>query len=248
MTWLKVKRSLTWESLRSSYFNDSCLKSQRVINPLWSLVATLLFPVLKHRNTWYWTFTCWERHLNLCRSNWNTSVFQTLVHTSMNWEYPWPPHKIWHQHIKEVQLYTPVHSSNLDHTWKVCSHLYLLPVTLWLISEFGCMVTLFASSARFKGNCWCLLTLDELIWRPYNRKESWPGIILHWTFSPPELTLMRLWVFVVEMKINHLPSEIQPKKTVGSRSLQKNVIFNYYPHHLMTLLLSYLQFLIFVWM
>lgn len=163
----------------------------------------------------------------------------------MNWEYPWPPHKIWHQHIKEVQLYTPVHSSNLDHTWKVCSHLYLLPVTLWLISEFGCMVTLFASSARFKGNCWCLLTLDELIWRPYNRKESWPGIILHWTFSPPELTLMRLWVFVVEMKINHLPSEIQPKKTVGSRSLQKNVIFNYYPHHLMTLLLSYLQFLIF---
>lgn len=183
-------------------------------------------------------------------------VFQTLVHTSMNWEYPWPPHKIWHQHIKEVQLYTPVHSSNLDHTWKVCSHLYLLPVTLWLISEFGCMVTLFASSARFKGNCWCLLTLDELIWRPYNRKESWPGIILHWTFSPPELTLMRLWVFVVEMKIptipqekiNHLPSEIQPKKTVGSHSLQKNVIFNYYPHHLMTLLLSYLQFLIFVWM
>lgn len=74
MTWLKVKRSLTWESLRSSYFNDSCLKSQRVINPLWSLVATLLFPVLKHRNTWYWTFTCWERHLNLCRSNWNTSL------------------------------------------------------------------------------------------------------------------------------------------------------------------------------
>lgn len=80
-------------------------------------------------------------------------VFQTLVHTSMNWEYPWPPHIIWHQHIKDVQLYTPVHSSYLDHTLKVWSHLYLLPVTLWLISEFGCMVTLFASSAHFKGNC-----------------------------------------------------------------------------------------------